>query len=252
VPIASRSEAVSEDACEESWEDACDEVNEVAQQAAGSRAVRAIAASLGLNDELTKLLMPKPRRKPRTKSRPRSKARTPRKAPAQNQALAQDDSPELTSLERHARKCSICCHPERQSIDEAFLHWRSPQTIMHCFRIVSETTIYRHAHAFNFFARRNRNLQSALGHIIEDIDTRHFTGSEMLDAVRALAHLNDDGRWIHPASKSEVVYSMQRLPAGAGLPAGEGMPAAPELSTGQTSEPILIASRQLLENDANH
>jgi hypothetical protein len=163
----------------------------------------------------------------------------------------QDDLSELTSTERHSRKCSICRHPERQSIDEAFLHWRSPETIMHCFGIVSETTIYDHA--FNFFARRNRNLQSALGNIIENIDTRHFTGSEMLDAVRALAHLNDDGRWVHPTSKSEVIYSMQRphaaqaaLPAGhAALPSGQAaLPAVP-------GQPILISSRPVLENDAN-
>jgi len=49
----------------------------------------------------------------------------------------------------------------------------------------------------------------------------------MLDAVRALAHLTADGRWIHHTSKSEVMYSMQRPPAGqAGLPAVAELPAA--------------------------
>jgi hypothetical protein len=119
---------------------------------------------------------------------------------------------------------------------------------MHCFGILSETTIYDHAHAFNFFALRNRNLQSALGNIIENIDTRHFTGSEMLDAVRALAHLNDDGRWAHPTSKSEVTYSMQRPPAAqAALPAAQAL-----LPAARQTDPILIGGAPLSENDANH
>jgi hypothetical protein len=85
---------------------------------------------------------------------------------------------------------------------------------MHRFGIENETTIYHHAHALNFFALRNRNFQSALSNVIEDIDRHSFTGAEMLDAVRALAHLTADGRWIHHTSKSEVMCSMQRLPAG--------------------------------------
>jgi hypothetical protein len=121
---------------------------------------------------------------------------------------------------------------------------------MNCFGIKTETTIYHHAHAFNFFALRNRNLQSAFANIIEDVDTCHFTGSEMLDAVRALAHLTEDGRSIHPTSKSEFMYSMQRLPAGAGLPAAQAalsahtnsLPAVAGPPTGQVGEEILVAS----------
>ena len=230
-------------------------------------AVRQLAARLGipLIVETNTLpdVEPGPTNQPAPTPRPKTKSKSPRKSesrrsaihpeiprrgiegpigargPAETAALDEDHS-ELSAIERHSRKCSICRHPERQSIDEAFLHWRSPQTIMHCFGISSETTIYRHAHAFNFVALRNRNLQSALGNIIEDIDTRHFTGAEMLDAVRALAHLNENGRWISPTSKSEIVYSMQRLPA-----ALAGSPAI------RRPEPILIGGRPLLENGAN-
>jgi hypothetical protein len=194
---------------------------------------------------------PKPRRQAKSKSRRKSNSGTGNPACAssvtstETAALDQDDS-ELTAIERHSRKCSICRHPERQSIDEAFLHWRSPHTIMHCFGILSETTIYRHAHAFDFFALRNRNLQSALGNVIEEIDRYDFTGTEMLNAVRALAHLNENGRWVSPTSKSEIVYSMQRLPAAqAVLPGAQaGLPAV-------AGQPILIGSRPLLENGAN-
>jgi hypothetical protein len=189
---------------------------------------------------------PKPRRKHRSKSRRKSRgtgnpACAPLTTSTETEVLEQEDFSGLTDLERHSRKCSICNHPDLQSIDEAFLHWRSPKTIMHCFGILSETTIYRHAHAFNFFARRIRNLQSALGNVIEDIDHRDFTGSETLDAVRVLAHINEDGRWIHPTTKSEFIYSAQRLPAG-----------QPALPASRQTDPILIASAPLLENDVNH
>jgi hypothetical protein len=181
------------------------------------------------DDELSAPPTPKPRREAKKKSRRKYK----------------DESAEPTFLERHSRKCSICRHPQRQQIDESFLHWRSPATIMHCFGIENETTIYHHAHAFNFFALRNRNLQSALSNVIEDIDRHHFTGAEMLDAVRALAHLSEDGRWIHHTSKSEVMYSMQRLPAVAGLPAAAGLPAHRNaLSAG--ADPSAAADNEIL------
>ena len=196
--------------------------------------------SLSSDDELTASPKPKPRRAPRTKSRRKSASRHSGIHPEIPQRGI--ERAQLTFIERHARKCAICRHPERQQIDESFLHWRSPQTIMHCFGIKTETTIYHHAHAFNFFALRNRNLQSALANVVENIDTRDFTGREMLDAVRALAHLGENGRWIHPTSKSEFMYSMQRLPAAqAALPAH-----ANALSAGAGGE-ILIASRPIIK-----
>jgi hypothetical protein len=178
---------------------------------------------------------PKPRRKPNSKSRRKSESRHSAIHPEIPQRGI--EGPELTFIERHARKCSICNHPYRQEIDESLLHWRSPQTIMNCFGIKTETTIYHHAHAFNLFALRNRNLQSALCNIIEDIDTRDFSGREMLDAVRALAHLTADGRWIHHTSKSEVMYSMQRLP-----PAHASLPVHANSLPAEAHEEILIAS----------
>jgi len=111
---------------------------------------------------------------------------------------------------------------------------------MKCWEISSKTTIYHHAHAFNLFALRNRNLQFALGNIIEDADKRYFYPKDILDAVRALAHLNEDGRWIHPTSKSEVIFSTQRLPADR------------QARRAVAGQPILIATDPGLKNDATH
>jgi hypothetical protein len=235
-----------------------------------------LSSSSSLTHESTTHPAPKPRRKSKPKTKSRRKSR-PRQSPAfaraqawlsatenngataaqdgqpdENQEPEPDESTGPTPLERHARKCTICRHPERQQIDESFLHWRSPQTIMHCFGIKTETTIYHHAHAFNLFALRNRNLQSALCNIIEDIDTRDFTGREILDAVRALAHLTADGRWIHHTSKSEVMYSMQRLPAVAGLPAVAELPTAhAALPAHSNGDEILIASPPSIKKRCN-
>jgi hypothetical protein len=282
-----------------------DSTSEDAQQILESLVAGVVAAGSSLpslpslssdDDELAAPPTPKPRHK--TKKRPKSKSRRkpkPSQHPALARALAflsttdnndatapqddqpdeiqdpeQDESHEPTPLERHTRKCSICNHPHREYIEEAFLQWRSPDTIKSSWDISSRTTIYHHAHAFNLFALRNRNLQLVLGNIIENADNRHFTAREILDAIRVLAHVNEGGRWVHPTSKSEVIYSMQRLPAVAGLPAGqaslpaaqaglpavpglpakEGLPAAAGLPTGHVGEPILIAT-QLLNTDAN-
>jgi hypothetical protein len=236
-------------------------------------AIRQLAARLGIpvvvetrtlpDADVEPISQPVPKPRPKRKSRSKSRGTaTPGCASSasspKNQELEEEDDSALPSIERHSRKCTICRHPERESIDESFLHWRSPATIMHCYAIPSETTIYDHAHAFNLFAQRNRNLQSALANVVEDIDRHRFTGSEMLDAVRALAHLNEDGRWVHPASKSEVVYSMQRLPAivvpapQPALPAYSSAPPAEQASLAAVAaQPILISSRPGLENDAN-
>ena len=110
-------------------------------------------------------------------------------------------------LKHHRLRYQICRHASCQQIEEAFLQWRSPKVIMNCFGIKTETTIYHHAHAFQFFDLRNRGLCHALGNIIEDADTIRPTTRDVLRAVYALTHINDQGDWVHPANKSEVVHS---------------------------------------------
>ena len=72
-----------------------------------------------------------------------------------------------SSLSYHERNCTICRHPDRDAIEEAFLQWRSVSNIRHEFHLPSRTSLYRHAHAVGLFARRGRNLRFALQHIIE-------------------------------------------------------------------------------------
>ena len=110
-------------------------------------------------------------------------------------------------LARHQRLCEVCKHPACFLIQEAFLQWTSPEVIMKKYGLKSRATIYHHAHAFQLFARRDRTLRFALGHIIEQADRVNVTARDVIQAVYTYAHVNDGGLWVQPASQSEIVVS---------------------------------------------
>ena len=88
------------------------------------------------------------------------------------------------SIERHSRKCAICTHPDRQAIDEAFLHrsrrdrtrgwarvWaddsaqqnvdsaqRNIVQIVKAYNLPSLSSLYRHAHATGLRVRAVNRL----------------------------------------------------------------------------------------------
>ncbi|MFZ3218250.1 MAG: hypothetical protein WA192_19540 [Candidatus Acidiferrales bacterium] len=183
-------------------------------------------------------------------------------------------------LKYHSLRCEICRHPSRELVEEAFLQWRSPRTIMRVFELKSQTALYHHAHAFKLFAIRDRNLRYALGNMIENADTVPLTGpQDVVRAAYAFAHINEDGRWVHPTTKSEVIVSASRpqpLPTGSfarhedGAAPGQPRFASPpselrELPAATAAEdpaenpacappaePQSIATVRKSENDANH
>jgi hypothetical protein len=110
-------------------------------------------------------------------------------------------------LARHQRLCEVCKHPACFLIREAFLQWTSPEVIMQKYGLKSRATIYHHAHAFQLFAQRDRTLRFALGHIIEQADRVNVTARDVIHAAFTYAHVNDDGLWVQPVSKSEIVVS---------------------------------------------
>jgi hypothetical protein len=116
-------------------------------------------------------------------------------------------------LARHQRLCEVCKHPACSLIQEAFLQWTSPEAIMKKYGLKSRATIYNHAHAFQLFARRDRTLRFALGHIIEQADRVNVTARDVIQAVYTYAHVNDEGLWVQPASKSEIVVSKNEAAA---------------------------------------
>ncbi len=108
------------------------------------------------------------------------------------------ESPQRVDLAQHARKCSVCRHPERDAIEEAFLHWHDVSNITREFHLPGRTALYRHARALGLFARRSRNLRFALGLIIEQAEAVTPTAEAVVRAVRAYTRVTDTGEWIEP------------------------------------------------------
>jgi hypothetical protein len=106
----------------------------------------------------------------------------------------------LPDPNRHARKCRICRHPDRDAIEADFLHWRSPHEIASAYSLPDRTIIYRHAHATGLFDERRHTLRFVLGNLLEQADRVPATASGIVQAVRLYAELNDAGQWSAPAS----------------------------------------------------
>ena len=71
------------------------------------------------------------------------------------------------SIGRHKRQCGICAHPQKEQIEADFVSWRSAVVIAEEHKLGDKVSIYRYAHAFGLFAKRQRNVRAALEQIIE-------------------------------------------------------------------------------------
>ncbi|MHB8540966.1 MAG: hypothetical protein ACYDCD_08515 [Candidatus Acidiferrales bacterium] len=105
---------------------------------------------------------------------------------------------------RHGRKCSICRHPEREAIEEAFLQWESPRSIVRDFKIEDERYLRRHAQATGLYVRRRRNVCVTLENILERGDDIEFTAASYIRAVRSYVCLTDSTQWVEPATRAIV------------------------------------------------
>ena len=107
-------------------------------------------------------------------------------------------------LAHHKVRCSICNRPDREAIDEAFLHWRRSWDLVREFKIASRTSLYRHAHALGLFERRARNMRFALSVIIEEVETVSPSADAIIHAIRAYSCLDDTGHWTDPPKRLVV------------------------------------------------
>ncbi|HUJ81388.1 MAG TPA: hypothetical protein VLW83_05865 [Candidatus Acidoferrales bacterium] len=121
--------------------------------------------------------------------------------------------PSTPGLSRHARKCAICRHPDREDIDEAFLRWISPQTIVTDFNLADPRALYRHAHATGIYSLRRHHFRAVLEHIIERVQDVKVTGDTIIRAIRACSCLDDQGRWHEPPKRSIVTRETIHAPA---------------------------------------
>jgi len=144
-------------------------------------------------------------------------------------AVAEQEAEENEALSRHQRKCLICRHPDREDIEDDFLHWGSVWKLAQHYDIDDYRSIYRHARAFGLIERRRENFRSALDRIIENASDATVTGDTIIRAIRACSCFDNEGRWAEPPK--QVVFTIVKTTA----------PAA--TTTTATSSPQTVAPK---------
>ena len=105
------------------------------------------------------------------------------------------------SLSHHAARCGICQHPDRNAIEQGFLHWESPTLLALEYGLGRRRAIYRHARALGLFEQRGARTRRNLEFVMEQAETVTATASDVIRAVRAYSCLTEDGRWTEPAKR---------------------------------------------------
>ena len=100
-----------------------------------------------------------------------------------NTASATRERPKV-NLGRHESQCTICSHPNRLEIEEAFIGWVFSHQIVKDYH-VSRDCIYRHAHALDLFSQRQKNIKMVYEKIIEKADLTLMSGSNILSVLKA-------------------------------------------------------------------
>jgi hypothetical protein len=100
------------------------------------------------------------------------------------------------SPQRHSRDCRLCAHPERESIEKAFIAWRRVSQIAKDSRL-QRSTIYLHAAAMGLMNERRANIRGALEAFIErSAQSVRPSAASFVTACVALSKLNERGETI--------------------------------------------------------
>jgi len=119
-------------------------------------------------------------------------------------------NPDRFNPQVHARKCTICNHPERDEIENDFVYWGHPATIVKKYGLSHRSNLYRHARALNLYQARAWNLRSALEPIIERARVTKVTSDSIVRAVQTYAHIDAKGKWEEPLRKVMAVKEVEQ------------------------------------------
>ena len=97
---------------------------------------------------------------------------------------------------RHAAECKICAHSRKNDIELDFVNWKSPGAIAKQYGLRNRASVYRHAHAFDLFQKRQRNVRAALEKILERAGEVEVTASAVVAAAQAYSKINASGQWV--------------------------------------------------------
>ena len=137
---------------------------------------------------------------------------------------------QILIFERHSRRCIICHHPEREAIEEEFVHWRAPWKLSQDYNLNDYRTVYRHARAAGLLLQRRERLHSALDAFVESVDDVTFTGDTILRAMRAYSCIDSHGRWTEIPTQVQFSTSNDTHPP---------QPPTPSPRSGSTASDIL-------------
>jgi hypothetical protein len=118
---------------------------------------------------------------------------------------------ERVDLGRHQNSCTVCTHEQREEIESDFVAWKSAAGIAKEYGLADRASVYRHAHAFGLFAKRQRNLRGALERIIEQAGEVEVTASAVVAAVQAYAKINAQGQWIERSEHLNLNELFERM-----------------------------------------
>ena len=128
---------------------------------------------------------------PRKRKRRRAASRKPKRQAA---------PPPESALKRHQRKCIICSHAERESIEEQFVNWHGPMRISIHYDLEIRG-LFRHAHATGLYTSRQQNIRSALDRVLERADQANISADGIVRTVRAYTCLTADNHWVEPPTR---------------------------------------------------
>lgn len=130
--------------------------------------------------------------------------------PVHSASNASSDTPHL---DHHSRKCQVCRHPHRETIEELFVNWHSPRDISEEFDgnpRLDWTSIYRHARATGLSAKRSRNLRAVFDLVLENASSVTPTAQGIVAVVRAYTALTENNTWIEPERRVHITNHVFR------------------------------------------
>jgi hypothetical protein len=108
-------------------------------------------------------------------------------------------SPLPPDFARHARKCVVCSHPNRDAIEGDFIRWRTPELIAREYRIADRSINYRHVRSTGLYAWRRCELGRVLEGILESAEHVPLPSADIITrAARIYSHLDEHGNWFDP------------------------------------------------------
>jgi hypothetical protein len=116
-------------------------------------------------------------------------------------ALRHKTPDDVPALERHARKCAVCKHKDREDIEADFLHWHYSSDIASDYGLPDSRALFRHAHAVGLYEARMRSIRFAAAHILDYADRVKPTANAVLKAMHACKLINERGEWIEPPAR---------------------------------------------------